>query len=161
MQTIIAETTKPPAYPFIIHQCQRAQQSRTTNNRTDPILTGPTRPCSPHCQPQLPFRLLPPGPPQLPSASRLVRFGEAVSRHTPRNPQEEKTRPVIFLSYAHVLLNFRAPTHKPQPVDNRPSLGITPKSHPPPQESRRLTHPESPAKHQHKGPTRVAGSGRV
>ena len=28
------ETTKPPAYPFIFHQCQRAQRQKSTGNTT-------------------------------------------------------------------------------------------------------------------------------
>lgn len=112
MQTIVAETTKPPAYPFIIHQCQRAQQSRTKNNRTDPTLTGPTRPSFQDCQTRTNTTASPPQhPSQLPSGGSLRprRLGEAVSSQTRRNPQVENSDNVIFSSPAHVLLHFSQP----------------------------------------------------
>lgn len=65
--------------------------------QTDPTTLG---------QPEPPFRLLSAFAAGSGGFLRPRRFGEAVSSHDPRQPQEEKSHPVTILSSAHVLLAF-------------------------------------------------------
>ena len=65
--------------------------------QTDPTTLG---------QPEPPFRLLSAFAAGPGGFLRPRRFGEAVSSHDPRQPQEEKSHPVTILSSAHVLLVF-------------------------------------------------------
>ena len=90
------ETTKPPAYPFIIHQCQRARRQKSTGT---PILLGAADQYSLQNFVRIRFRLLPSHP--VPRFRSTVRFGEAVFRESVRGPQAEK---------AWVLEDFLQPT---------------------------------------------------
>ena len=95
------ETTKPPAYPFIIHQCQRAQRQKSTG-RTN--LTWRSRPIQ---SPEFPRCRLRPRPFRtVPRFRSTVRFGEAVFRESVRGPQAEKAWvPEDFLQPADYIQN--------------------------------------------------------
>ena len=99
MQTIVAETTKPPAYPFIIHQCQRAQQPE--QKTTEPTQLSPGQLDHPSQIVSKTFRY------RFRSRYRRfpqVRFGEPVSRSNNQNPQAQNAKIVIKTSNLHVSL---------------------------------------------------------
>ena len=112
MQTIVAETTKPPAYPFIIHQCQRTDTKK--QQTTEPTQLSPGQLA---VHPIMSNFRVAASAYQPVRFFRRFRFGEAVSRVWRRGAQEEKWQAVIFLLPAHVLLGFwqQAPSNASPP----------------------------------------------
>ena len=92
MQTSVAETTKPPAYPFIFHQCQRTKHQNTKHTgQTQYTLGQPDRRSSMFSL-RRGFRLASATVPD-----RLVCRGEGVFRDLPYPPQEKnEATPTFF-----------------------------------------------------------------
>jgi hypothetical protein len=88
-----ADAPKPPAYPFIHHQCQRAQTQKSQNRQSLGASRNRASRVSYHRNLPIPITN-----PAVTASPRPVRFGEPVFRPVKKNPQEENVIHVTIFS---------------------------------------------------------------
>jgi len=112
MLAFAAETTKPPAYPFITSNSQRAQKNKISRGASFLALPSPL--VSRLSALAFAAATVAPGS----AFPHPVRFGESVFTKARQGPQVEKSGLVVFSSQTPVSLNF-------SPVSSPASRGLS------------------------------------